>query len=390
MSRFQLPPLSLYVHIPWCVRKCPYCDFNSTASRDGLDEAAYVDALLKDLEAELPFVHGRELRSIFIGGGTPSLFSGPAIERLLDGVRQCIPCPVDMEVTLEANPGASEAEHFAGYRQAGVNRLSIGVQSFHEESLRKLGRIHGPDEAVAAVEAARAAGFDNLNLDLMFGLPGQGLEQAMGDLQTATALDPEHISYYQLTLEPGTVFYRAPPSLPEDDLIWEIFRQGQAWLAEQVFCQYEVSAYAQPGRECRHNLNYWVFGDYLGIGAGAHGKLSDPSGQVRRRWKVPEPGGYMRSVGGNEVLSGEQVLGEADLVLEFMMNALRLSQGFGVGLFEERCGLPLHRIQGQLDEAVNKGLLELSPDWVRPTAQGRMFLDDLVAIFLPASGASHP
>jgi oxygen-independent coproporphyrinogen-3 oxidase len=355
-----------------------------------LDEGAYVDALLRDLEGELPFVHGRQLHSIFIGGGTPSLFSGPAIERLLDGVRQHIPCPVDMEVTLEANPGASEVGHFAGYRQAGVNRLSIGVQSFHGESLLKLGRIHGPDEAVAAVEAARAAGFDNLNLDLMFGLPGQGLEQAMEDLRTATALAPEHLSYYQLTLEPGTAFYRVPPSLPKDDLIWEIFQRGQAWLVEQGFRQYEVSAYAQPGRECRHNLNYWGFGDYLGIGAGAHGKLSDPAGHVLRRWKVPEPGAYMRSVGSNEALSGQQVLDEADLVLEFMMNALRLSQGFGTHLFEERCGLSLHRIRDQLDEAVNKGLLELSPGWIRPTVRGRMFLDDLVGVFLPDSERLYP
>jgi oxygen-independent coproporphyrinogen-3 oxidase len=383
MSLFKLPPLSLYVHIPWCIQKCPYCDFNSWGMRDELDEQAYVNALLADLEGELAFVHGRELQSIFIGGGTPSLFSGSAIGRLLEGVRQYILFTENMEVTLEANPGASEAARFAAYRRAGVNRLSIGVQSLHGESLQRLGRIHGPQEAVAAVEAARAAGFDNINLDLMFGLPGQALEQAMADLQAVMDLEPEHISYYQLTLEPGTPFYRSPPPLPEDDLLWEIFRQGQQLLAEQGYRQYEVSAYAQSGRECRHNLNYWTFGDYIGIGAGAHGKMSDPHGRVERRSKIADPRAYLESGGGGAALVDSNRLEETDLAFEFMMNALRLCHGFTPRLFEMRTGLPFDWIKGQLDEAEASGLLEVSSQGVCPTLRGHAMLNDLVSVFLP-------
>lgn len=389
MTLFRLPPLSLYVHIPWCVRKCPYCDFNSWAVRNELDEQDYVDALLADLEQERPFAQDRRLETVFIGGGTPSLFSGTAICRLLEGIRQALPCPEDMEVTLEANPGASEAARFAAYREAGVNRLSIGVQSLHGESLKRLGRIHGPQEAVAAVKAARAAGFDNINLDLMFGLPGQDLERAMGDLQAVMVLAPEHISYYQLTLEPGTPFYRTPPPLPEDDLVWKIFRQGQRLLADGSYQQYEVSAYALPGRECRHNLNYWTFGDYIGIGAGAHGKLSDPHGRVLRRSKLSDPKAYLRAGGGKAVLADQHLLDASDLVLEFMMNTLRLEHGFSPGLFEMRCGMPFDALQAQLEAAERQELLAVSSDRVCPTARGRLFLNDLVSVFLPDAKAPH-
>ena len=265
-----------------------------------------------------------------------------------------------MEVTLEANPGTLEAGRYAGYRDAGVNRLSIGVQSFHGESLQRLGRIHGPEEAMAALEAAQAAGFDNINLDLMFGLPGQNMEQALSDLQAAIALAPQHISYYQLTLEPGTPFFRSPPTLPQDDLLWEMHCQGQALLAEAGYGQYEVSAYARPGRECRHNLTYWTFGDYLGIGAGAHGKVSDPDGGIFRRWKWQKPGVFMEAVEKGEGAEGQQPLARQDLVVEFMMNALRLKQGFDQGLFEQRTGLPIEVIQPQMDMAVEGGLLEMS------------------------------
>jgi oxygen-independent coproporphyrinogen-3 oxidase len=386
MTLFELPPLSLYVHIPWCVRKCPYCDFNSWAVRNELDEEAYVGALLADLERELPFVHDRELVSIFIGGGTPSLFGAGAISRLLQGVRQRVPCPSDVEVTLEANPGTLEAGRYAGYRDAGVNRLSIGVQSFHGESLQRLGRIHGPGEALAAVEAARATGFDNLNLDLMFGLPGRGVEQALADVRQAIDLAPWHLSYYQLTLEPDTPFFRAPPALPEDDLLWEIHCQGQALLAEAGYAHYEVSAYALPGRECRHNLNYWTFGDYLGIGAGAHGKVSDPEGRIVRRCKPQRPGAYLRAMESGEGAVEQQILARQDLAVEFMMNALRLRQGFGRALFEQRTGLPIGEIQARMDEAVAAGLLEVSGERVWPSGRGWLFLNDLLAMFLPDAG----
>ena len=290
---FTLPPLALYVHIPWCVKKCPYCDFNSHAAGPNLPEQDYVAALLADLEQELPAVHNRPLSSIFIGGGTPSLFSASAIGQLLEGVAQRISFAPEIEITLEANPGTFEQDKFTAYRALGINRLSIGIQSFQDDKLKALGRIHGAEEALRAAEMARKAGFDNYNLDLMHGLPGQSLSDALFDLQTAMAQQPTHLSWYQLTIEPNTHYYSAPPQLPEDELLWDIQETGQALLADAGFMQYEVSAYAQPGRQARHNLNYWQFGDFIGIGAGAHGKLSTPNGLIYRNWKTRLPKDYL-------------------------------------------------------------------------------------------------
>ncbi len=386
----QLPPLSLYVHIPWCVRKCPYCDFNSHRLVDGVDEMAYVAALLADLDDELALAQGRPLHSLFIGGGTPSLFSAEAIARLLDGIKARIPCPADMEITLEANPGTLEAGRFAGYREAGVNRFSIGVQSFETQKLAAIGRIHGRTEALAAVPLARAAGCENLNLDLMFGLPQQDLEQAVTDLETAVGLSPEHISYYQLTLEPNTLFHRRPPALPDDDRIWEMQQQGEAVLARSGYVQYEVSAYARPGRECRHNLNYWTFGDYLGIGAGAHGKITHLDRQcVQRRWKQRDPSAYLKAAGAKDWLAGQQTLEAADLALEFLMNALRLNRGFTPALFEQRTGLSFQYLQPGLELALGRELVEVSREVVCPSALGRRFLNDLLSLFLPAESAQY-
>ena len=382
MSLFQLPPLSLYIHIPWCIQKCPYCDFNSRALKGNLQEVAYVDALLADLDGELFQAHGRPLHSIFIGGGTPSLFSGKAIEKLLTGIRQRGTCPPDIEITLEANPGTLEAGRFEDYRAAGVNRLSIGVQSFDASCLQRLGRIHGADEAVAAFHAARTAGFERINLDLMFGLPSQDLALARLDLEKAIELKPEHISYYQLTLEPDTPFYHSPPVLPVEDNLWEIQQQGQSLLNQHGYNQYEVSAYAQPGEQCRHNINYWTFGDYLGIGAGAHGKQSDPNGVITRRWKLPEPAAYLAAAGSDSALSGQKTLEPDEIALEFMMNALRLHQGFSKSLFGQRTGLSFATIVAPTESAIHNGLLENRCDKFIPTLLGRRFLNDLLEKFL--------
>jgi len=382
MSHFQLPPLSLYIHIPWCIQKCPYCDFNSRALKGDLKEDAYIDALLADLDNELFQVHSRTLHSIFIGGGTPSLFSGSAIERLLTGVRQRVVCPSDIEITLEANPGTLEAGHFEAYREAGVNRLSIGIQSFDAGCLQRLGRIHGPDEAIAAFHAARRAGFERINLDLMFGLPGQDLALAQLDLKRAVELQPEHISYYQLTLEPDTPFYHSPPTLPLEDDLWKVQQQGQALLSAHNYCQYEISAYAQPGERCRHNLNYWTFGDYLGIGAGAHGKSTHSDGAITRRWKLPDPTAYLAAAGSDNALSGQKTLDSSEVTLEFMMNALRLHQGFSQDLYEQRTGLPFATIAATVENTIQGGLLEYYEDKFRPTSLGKRFLNNLLEKFL--------
>jgi putative oxygen-independent coproporphyrinogen III oxidase len=371
------PPLSLYIHIPWCVRKCPYCDFNSHAAGERLDEDAYVDALLADLAVEAPLALGRPLQSIFIGGGTPSLFSPAAIERLLRGVRETLSWAVDIEITLEANPGAVEASRFAGYRAAGVDRLSLGVQSFDAGMLQALGRIHGPREAVSAVENARAAGFQRINLDLMFGLPGQTPAQAESDLRRAIELETEHLSYYQLTLEPNTPFHRQPPRLPDEERIWEIQQAGHALLAEAGFVQYEVSAFARAGGICRHNLNYWRFGDYLGIGAGAHGKVSDAGGDIRRRWKQRHPQAYLRG----PVLKGERSLSPGDRVIEFMMNALRLNDGVEAVCFEQTTGLSQAVIDTPLRMARVRGLMREDPLRLCATDLGARFLNDLLELF---------
>ena len=377
-----LPPLSLYVHFPWCVRKCPYCDFNSHALRGELPEEQYVDALLADLEADLPRVWGRPVRSIFLGGGTPSLFSPEAIERVLAGIRARVVLIPDAEVTLEANPGTIETDRFRGYRAAGVNRLSIGIQSFQPEQLEKLGRIHGRDEALGAAQAARAAGFDNFNLDLMFGLPQQTLDEALADLRTALALNPAHLSVYQLTLEPNTLFHAQPPALPDDDTIAAMQDALQTELADAGFAQYEVSAYAHAGRRCRHNLNYWQFGDYLGIGAGAHAKITHAEG-ITRLWKVKQPRDFLAAAGTPSALGGEQRLGTGDVAFEFMLNALRLTEGVPALLFGERTGLDPACLQKPLTQAVARGLLEPGLDHIRPTPLGRRFLNDLTALFLP-------
>jgi len=377
----SLPPLSLYVHIPWCVRKCPYCDFNSHEARAKIPEQEYIDALLRDLEQDLPRVWGRIVHTIFIGGGTPSLFSPESIDRLLSGIRARLPLDQNTEITLEANPGTVELERFRGFRAAGVNRLSIGIQSFDEEKLKALGRIHGREEALRAAEAARAAGFDNFNLDLMFGLPGQTVEQALADMRTAMALRPTHLSAYQLTIEPNTLFRARPPTLPDDDITWEMQSQLQTELAAAGYRQYEVSAYARPGYECRHNLNYWKFGDYLGIGAGAHAKVTDRTG-ITRLWKVKHPNEYLSAAGTPESIGGEQKLSRHDAVAEFMLNALRLVDGFPSPLFQERAGLPISACEAKLTLAENQGLIEWDTQSIRPTPQGRRFLNNLLELFV--------
>ena len=377
----SLPPLSLYVHLPWCVRKCPYCDFNSHEARATIPEQEYIGALLRDLEQDLPRVWGRIVHTIFIGGGTPSLFTPESIDRLLSEVRARLTLDQNLEVTLEANPGTVELGRFKELRAAGVNRLSIGIQSFEQEKLQALGRIHGRAEVLRAAEAARAAGFDNFNLDLMFGLPGQTVAQALADMRTAIDLGPTHLSAYQLTLEPNTLFHARPPALPVDDSVWEMQSQLQLELAAADYRQYEISAYAKPGYECRHNLNYWKFGDYLGIGAGAHAKITDAAG-ITRLWKVKQPGEYLRTAGTPASFGGAQRLSRHDVVAEFMLNALRLADGFPSPLFQERAGLPISTCQTSLALAENRGLIEWDAQTIRPTPQGRRFLNNLLELFV--------
>lgn len=386
MLRLTAPiPLSLYVHVPWCVRKCPYCDFNSHQTRGPVPERAYVDALLADLEQDLPRVWGRRIDSVFIGGGTPSLFSAEALDRLLSGLRARLPLRPDLEITLEANPGTVERGRFAEFRAAGINRLSIGVQSFDDDHLQRLGRIHDHREAIAAAEEAHAAGLENFNLDLMFGLPDQTVDQALADIATAMALQPAHLSYYQLTLEPNTAFQRSPPALPDDDTVALVQEQAQAELTRRGYQQYEVSAYARPGRRCRHNLNYWEFGDYLGIGAGAHGKLSDPAnGRIHRPWKLNHPRDYVATAGTAAGIGGDAPIREADLPVEFLMNALRLVEGVPATLFAERTGLPLAALEPALNRARKVGLLEEDPERLRASERGLRFLNDLLQEFMPS------
>ena len=385
MPVFTAPiPLALYVHIPWCARKCPYCDFNSHEAREPPPERAYVDALLADLEQDLPRVWGRRIDSLFIGGGTPSLFSAEALDRLLSGLRARLPLRPDLEITLEANPGTVERSKFAEFREAGINRLSIGVQSFDDGHLHALGRIHDRRAAIAAAEAAHAAGLDNFNLDLMFGLPGQTLEQALTDIACALALQPAHLSHYQLTLEPNTRFYRSPPILPGDETIDAIQDRAQEELARHGRLRYEVSAYARADRRCRHNLNYWEFGDYLGIGAGAHGKLSDPAtGRIQRLWKVKHPRDYLARAGTPAGVGGDAPVREVELPLEFLMNALRLVEGVPAALFGERAGLPLAALEPGWSRARARGLMENDPERLQATELGLRFLNDLLLEFMP-------
>ncbi|MDA1107327.1 MAG: radical SAM family heme chaperone HemW [Proteobacteria bacterium] len=388
MFRFTtLPPLSLYIHLPWCARKCPYCDFNSHEGE--VQERAYVDALVNDLEQDLPRIWGRPVVSVFIGGGTPSLFSPEALDRLLCAVRARLRLLPQAEITLEANPGSSEYEKFREFRALGINRLSIGVQSFDDDSLKRLGRIHGRSEALRAAEAAHDAGFESFNLDLMFGLPEQTLKQAAGDIATALALEPAHLSYYQLTLEPNTLFYHQPPQLPEEDVMAAMQERAQERMAERGFQHYEVSAYARKGAQCKHNLNYWQFGDYLGIGAGAHGKITDAQQQtITRLWKLKQPRDYMEKSETPDRIGEESLLAPADAAFEFMLNALRLTEGFALSLFTEHTGLPLSVIEQPLKQAEERGLIERSAQGVCPTAQGQLYLNDLTALFLPPSTPS--
>jgi oxygen-independent coproporphyrinogen-3 oxidase len=385
------PPLSLYVHLPWCVRKCPYCDFNSHAlPARGVPEAAYLAALLDDLDHAARDCEGRPLLSIFFGGGTPSLFSADSIGRIIERAAQRLDATSDLEVTLEANPGTVERGRFAAYRDAGVNRVSLGAQSFSDRHLAALGRIHARDETLAAVDELRAADLDNFNLDLMYALPEQSLDEALADLEQAIALRPAHLSHYQLTLEPGTAFERRPPRLPDDDTAYAMQVAAQARLASAGYRHYEVSAYAQPGRECRHNLNYWRFGDYLGIGAGAHGKFTHETlGRVIRTARVKQPGRYLAATEPVDRLDEVREVGAADLGFEFCLNALRLREGFDAASFESRTGQPWSAIAGSVAAAMGKGLLAAGPDgrWA-PTDLGARFLNDLQALFLPGPDAT--
>ncbi|WP_455223426.1 radical SAM family heme chaperone HemW [Kaarinaea lacus] len=377
------PPLSLYIHTPWCVRKCPYCDFNSHAIKDELPEKQYLQALLNDLEQALPMIWGRRVQSVFIGGGTPSVLSPDFYDQLFSALRALVMISANAEITMEANPGTTDYEKFKGFREAGINRLSIGVQSFDDQQLEALGRIHNANEVLKAVDAARQAGFTNINLDLMFGLPEQTVQQALSDIEQALQLQPEHLSYYQLTIEPNTLFHAQPPSLPEDDNIWEIQHEAQQRMADQGYMQYEISAYAQPSRQCWHNRNYWEFGDYLGIGAGAHSKLTDVNQQkITRLIKEKHPREYLNKTAQAGVIISEQVLSRKDLAIEFMMNALRLSAGFPAAMFSERTGLPITTVEKPLRRAEHLDLIEWTLDTIRPTGKGQLFLNDLLALFL--------
>jgi putative oxygen-independent coproporphyrinogen III oxidase len=384
MPRTAGPPLALYVHLPWCVRKCPYCDFNSYRGGDDASRRRYLDALIRDMESEAGRAAGRPLDSIFLGGGTPSLFRADEIARLLDTSRTRFAWTKDAEVTMEVNPGGVERDDIRGYREAGVNRLSIGAQSFDAGQLEVLGRIHCVDDIGLTVQEAAAAGFDDINIDLMYALPGQDAAGALADIDSAAALRPTHLSWYQLTLEPNTVFFARPPrNMPDEDRSFEIQQAGEARLAELGFERYEVSAWARDGRRCRHNLNYWSFGDYLAVGAGAHGKLSAPGGIFRYR-KTANPLQYMRQVERGEEQGGTEILDDADLLFEFMLNALRLVDGFDEQLFAERTRLPIPALRERLAPLATRGLVAGGVDgWWTPTPKGQQFLNDLQAHFLP-------
>lgn len=374
------PPLSLYIHVPWCIRKCPYCDFNSHTASKTLPEREYINALLDDFVTSLDTIQGRPLHSIFIGGGTPSLLSPSAYVRLFDGLRRHVVFSENIEITLEANPGTFEQCKFTGFRQTGINRLSIGIQSFQDEKLKQLGRIHRGEEAQRAVAMAYAAGFTNINLDLMHGLPGQSLEDALFDLETAIALKPTHLSWYQLTIEPNTVFFSKPPILPKDDTLWDIQEAGQRLLADSNYQQYEISAYSQPDQHSRHNLNYWQFGDYLGIGAGAHGKITRlAQGDIRRNWKTRLPADYMNLSKPFE--AGSRILSREELPLEFMMNALRLNNGVDLHYFNQRTGLPWLTIADAIHKAQQLELMSKNDKKLQPTPKGSLFLNNILSLF---------
>ncbi len=390
----QLPPLALYIHVPWCIRKCPYCDFNSHQANDNIPEADYVAALHSDLRQDLPLVQGRKIASIFFGGGTPSLLSAKAIGQILQDVEAQVGFAPNIEITLEANPGTFEQEKFSGFRAAGVNRLSFGIQSFNDRQLQLLGRVHGRAEALRAVEVARKAGFNNINLDLMHGLPEQDLSGALADLQQAIDLSPEHLSWYQLTIEQNTAFYSAPPVLPEEEILVDIQDAGAALLAKNGYQQYEVSAYARHQQQARHNLNYWQFGDYLGIGAGAHGKITQQQQQrIIRLWKTRLPQHYLAAANSGRISTnlqghqntfggGSELLSSESLPLEFMLNALRLNQGVPRAYFDAYTGLPFASIQSNWQQLINGGLVEDSEQRICTTALGHRFLNRVLGEFM--------
>ncbi len=381
MNFTQPVPLSLYVHYPWCIQKCPYCDFNSHTLRSN-DEAAYINALIKQLEQTLPQVWGRPIQSIFFGGGTPSLISEEGLEKFMSHARALLGFKSDIEITLEANPGTVDFKKFAGFRQAGINRLSMGIQSFADEKLRSLGRIHSAKEAMLAIEAAKSAGFKNFNLDLMFALPNQTLKEALLDVEIALSFNPPHLSHYQLTLEPNTPFYKTPPVLPEDDLSWEMQLACQKQLTEAGFEHYEVSGFARPGKNSRHNLNYWQFGDYIGLGAGAHGKITDPpQGRIWRTQMPASPSGYVAMIQQGKT-GREHLVADSEVVFEFMLNALRLQGGFDLSLFELRTGLDLGTWSAELAKMESKGWVTLKGSHLQLTSLGKTYLNDVLQLFL--------
>ena len=374
----NLPPLSLYIHIPWCVQKCPYCDFNSHALKGEVPHEEYVAHLLTDLDRDLPLTSGREIATIFIGGGTPSLLSSRAMHQLLDGVRARLPLAVGAEITMEANPGTVEADRFSAYQAAGVNRISIGVQSFSPLKLQRLGRIHGPEEAKRAAHLAAGLGLRSFNLDLMHGLPDQSLTEALDDLRQAIALNPPHLSWYQLTIEPNTLFASRPPVLPDDDALWDIFEQGHQLLTAAGYQQYETSAYAKPGYRCEHNLNYWRFGDYLGIGCGAHGKLTQPDGRIVRTVKTRHPRGFMAG----DYLDRQYEVADEEKPFEFFMNRFRLLEPAPRSDFSRYTGLDEALIRPQIDTALAKGYLTETAETWQVTEKGKLFLNSLLELFL--------
>ena len=377
-------PLSLYIHVPWCVRKCPYCDFNSHEIKSTLPEQDYINALVRDIEFDLPSVWGRKIQSIFIGGGTPSTLSPEAYDQLLSALRARLSITPDTEITMEVNPGTVDKHKLSEYRKTGINRLSIGVQSFDNDLLNRIGRIHDRKAAFVAAESAHDAGFDNINLDIMFGLPTQTIAQGRSDVENAVALDATHISYYELTIEPNTYFYQYPPTLPEDDRIARIQENGMAILKEHGFDRYEISAYAKKDRQCRHNMNYWQFGDYLGIGAGAHEKITSPEPfRIMRRSRKRLPQEYIESAGSEPCIVSPHTLDDSKLILEFMMNALRLVDGFDSSIFEPRTGIPLEKISQQLQIAGDQSLIDMTSDRLFPTAKGLKYLNNLIELFIP-------
>jgi oxygen-independent coproporphyrinogen-3 oxidase len=374
-------PLSLYIHTPWCIKKCPYCDFNSHAhSAEGIPEGAYLSRLIEDIQKDKHWAYDRNIETIFIGGGTPSLLSEHFYKELLEQIAKHLSLSSDAEITMEANPGTVEAERFKGYFQAGINRLSLGVQSFQDEKLTRLGRIHNSSNALNAINVVKEAGFDNFNIDLMHGLPDQSLEDALFDINTALSLEPTHLSWYQLTIEPNTEFFSKPPTLPVEDTLCDIIDAGQQLLADKGFGQYEISAYAKPGKQSRHNLNYWRFGDYLAIGAGAHGKITNPDGSQFRYRKTRQPNHYLSLT--KPTTAAIDIIEREALPLEFMMNTLRLTEGFETKLFEERTGLDFSTIEGQLIKATQEQLLKWDNERICPTEKGRVYLNELLERFL--------